>query len=347
MLAAGVLAGTAASVKYHGLYFVAAAGALMLFSPGPRARRTLLFAVAALAVMAPTYGRLIAETGNPVFPFFPSVFGENAWSDWGRLLRAEDAGRGPVATAAELFARALRYPGELLLRRGPFWHPPVSPLLMAAGAAGAVFALRRRGAARTFLLLALGYMTVVLLLSPDPRYLLPVAPGVAALGAAAAVRILARWLSARPVRIGLLALLAVLPGIAYVAQLEVRRGAPVLTQQERERYLERRLPHYGAVKALNARHGSGYSLYAFGAESMAYFARGRFRGDHYGPFAFTHVLESARVEGLPETLRRMGATHLLVPTGSPVSDMAAQEGLVEDFRTPACVVYRITGGASP
>ncbi len=83
--AGGLLAGSAASVKYHGLYFVLAAAILMLWTAARHAsRRTILrdlvvYGVAATAAMLPCYGRLLAETGNPVFPFYPELFGENPW----------------------------------------------------------------------------------------------------------------------------------------------------------------------------------------------------------------------------------------------------------------------------
>jgi hypothetical protein len=153
-----------------------------------------------------------------------------------------------------------------------------------------------------------------------------------------------RWRT--PVLLTLITIFAVAPGASYVLQLEARRGAPVLTPAARERYLEARRPHYWAIQTLNERFGPGYSLYAFGMEEMAYFARGRFRGDHHGPFSYERIRQDAVARGsLRAALREIGATHLLVPSGSREAAHAAGEGLEEEFRTPASVVYRIAGRA--
>jgi hypothetical protein len=147
----------------------------------------------------------------------------------------------------------------------------------------------------------------------------------------------------------LITIFAVAPGASYVLQLEARRGAPVLTPAARERYLEARQPHYLAIRTQNERFGPRYSLYAFGMEEMAYFARGRFRGDHYGPFAYERIRQDAVARGsLRAALREIGATHLLVPAGSREAGAAAGEGLEEEFKDDRSIVYRLApAGAAP
>ena len=116
---AAVFAGAAAATKYLGLYFVGmlALGALLGGSPAPAASRAgrlrslALFGGVALLVMAPWYGRIVAMTGNPVFPYLPEVFGS-----------------GEVAVIADRIIAALTTltgdPGAVLAQR---------PVLTAAG----------------------------------------------------------------------------------------------------------------------------------------------------------------------------------------------------------------------
>ncbi|HEX2252605.1 MAG TPA: hypothetical protein VHQ65_05010, partial [Thermoanaerobaculia bacterium] len=100
---AGLLAGTAAGIKYHGLVFLLLALSYALLAVGPwrprrrrrppgtmdRGTRTMqagtlpsvaLLALVALLAAGPTYIHLARLTGNPVFPLLPQVFGYSPWA---------------------------------------------------------------------------------------------------------------------------------------------------------------------------------------------------------------------------------------------------------------------------
>src|SRR5690606_33265877 len=79
-VAAGGFAGAAAAVKYLGLYWIALVPLAVLAWGGRRRVRLAAWSLlAALAVAAPWYLRIHHHTGNPVFPYFPEVFGVTEW----------------------------------------------------------------------------------------------------------------------------------------------------------------------------------------------------------------------------------------------------------------------------
>ena len=326
---AGFFAGSAAAVKYLGLFFVAAL-ALAAVAAGTRGRRMragLVFLAVAGATLAPWYLRLFFETGNPTFPYFAGLFGSSAWDLSGyqpRLFGPGTAGAAGYAGAAgDLLLRFVTLPFDLLFSGRNFdWHPPFSPFYLIAEPVLLVGAIRS-ARWRPLLAVAAAYMLFALTLPGDPRYLLPVCP-LLSLAASSVLLGLIPVLRA-PVRHKALVLAAaalLAPALLYSARELRRRGVPPASAETRDRYIATRLPLYPAILHLNRSAGSGYSLYAFYAENMAYFAQGRFQGDWFGPASFARVVDAGRTpRDLWRTLRGLGADHLLLPakTAPPVS----------------------------
>jgi len=323
---AGFFAGSAAAVKYLGLFFVAAlaVAAVTTSSNERRWRSGLFFLAAALAALSPWYLRLFLETGNPVFPYFARLFGSNDWDlshFQPSVFRTESPAAGGLAAAvASLLLRIVTLPFDLLFTERHFdWHPPFSPVYLIAAPILVVGAIRR-ARWRALLAVAAAYVIFALTLPRDPRYLLPVWPLISLASASLAFdlfRFPRRPLSRAAVAVAAAALLA--PVFLYSAREIKRRGVPPASSQARDRYIGRRLPVYPAIAFLNATAGSGYSLYAFSAENMVFFAQGRFQGDFFGPANFARVREAGRTpQELWRTLRALGADHLLVPVSNPL-----------------------------
>jgi hypothetical protein len=325
---AAVFAGAAAGTKYLGLFVVmvvalAAVAAAPPGAPEQRWRRLVRVAVAGGVAMAPWYGRIIAATGNPVFPFLPGVFGASPWNPLGFHPGAKAWERlGDIALGL------LRLPWDIVFARSRLGgSPPYSPIFLLALPvllAGAVRRLR----VRVLLLASVAYAAFVLALLPDARYLLVALPPVClALGdsLAAALAAGARWERWR--RQGerwatnagaVLALAIFLPGWCYAGYRLVRQGPLPVTPAERDTYLARALPAYPSLRYLDRVCGGAYTLYAIHAENMAYFATGRFLGDFTGPAAYHLVVPvdgDARL--LFRRLRSLGADHLLTVEGDP------------------------------
>jgi hypothetical protein len=322
---AAVFGGAAADTKYLGLFVLGlvALAAVTASPPGapvPRWRRLARVAVAGGIVIAPWYGRIVAATGNPVFPFLPGIFGSSPWNPLGF-----DSTTGLRAHLADLAVGLLRLPWDAVFARSRLGgSPPYSPiflLALPALLAGAVF--RRR--ARLLLATAAAYAVIVLALRPDARYLLVALPLVCvALGDSLAAGLDGwarwrrgdeRWLAAAG---AVLALAIFLPGWCYAAYRIDRQGPLPVTLAEREAFLARSLPVYPSLRYLDHACGGSYTVYAVHAENMAYFASGRFLGDWTGPAAYRRILPAngdARL--LFERLRAIGADHLLTVEGDP------------------------------
>ena len=94
-LLAGIMVGLAAASKYTGLQTAIVVAVLMsAFALRNSSARpwTAIGAAAALAIAicAPWYARNIANTGNPVYPYFYSVFGGKNWSDYNAKIYSNE-----------------------------------------------------------------------------------------------------------------------------------------------------------------------------------------------------------------------------------------------------------------
>ena len=328
-LLAGALAGGAAAVKYLGLFFAAvvplavACGA----STGEareRRRRLALGTATALLVslaLAPWYLRLVALTGNPVFPFASRLFGESAWQA-GPMTpfdpRARAGGQlpdGPDALPTRLAAFP-RLPFDLLLARSRYnQQPPFSPAIALLWPALALAAWRRPWA-RPLTLVWLGYALCLLPLPADSRYLLPIYP-LAALLLAAATDValeLARTprRTARILTVTGSALLAL--GLPLYACFHLLRQGPIPAgPSARREYLARTVPGYRGL-AVAAARGRSETVYLLHLERLHYFAAGKGLGDFLGPARYATVEPHlGDPVALHARLQALGARLLLVP----------------------------------
>jgi hypothetical protein len=339
---AAIFGSAAADVKYLGLYALGlvAVAAVAMAPPGPPAsrwRRLGMVTLVCMIVAVPWYGRIVAATGNPVFPYLPRLFGASPWTPPSR-----PAG-DPLALGGDVAVRLLRLPWDAVFARSRLGgYPPYSPVFLLAVPALLAGALARRRA-RLLLLAAAGYTVVILAVLPDARYLLAVLPlvclamgdclawpleslalrrSLASPASPAAGSGMARrqppdegWVRARA---ALLALAIFLPGWGYSLFSLYRLGPVPVTPAEREAFLARRLPLFSSLRYLDRACGSAYTVYAIHAENMVYLAAGRFLGDLTGPAAYRLVIPAdGDAELLYRRLRALGADHLLTVEGDP------------------------------
>jgi hypothetical protein len=299
LIASGVLAGSAASVKYLGLYFVPAA-VVLIVRRVPR-RMTLrdlaVYGVAAAVALLPCYGHLVAHTGNPVFPFFPELFGANAWAD--EVLMGPTGAARWLLTVTRLWDVTFR-------REAVGGLPHFSPAFLFALPV-IMIAAWRHARVRRLLLIAVGY----LLAAPThAHYLFTIAVLWAALAGGSAAVVLPR------VRAGVLIALAALlacGGEAYALHRLYRLGPPPVTSEGRERLLAAQRPLYPAIAWLNRTAGP-VTLYGVNAEVMVDYASGTLLGDYNGPASFDRMEALVRRTGsVAAALDAIGASHLLVP----------------------------------
>lgn len=310
-------AGFAASVKYHGLFFVFAV-ALAILIAGPRRglRPALRYIVIAILVLSPFYGRIVAQTGNPLFPYFSGWFGPNAWSESIDPVSAARASPPWLdrLTHPEAVARVLDeafLPANVRPRRAIL--SPLVALLPLLLATAAIEDRRRRALAGVLF----AYLGCWYLLTPTARFLFPAIPACSVIAASFVDGVLRRREIPRrtrePVFAFGVALILVLPGAAFGWRKVWRQGPLPVTLEARESYLDERVVAHAALRALNSGLGTHYTVYCLRCESAAYFADGRFLGDHFGPYRFSRI-QPALGDGLllHARLQEMSVTHLVV-----------------------------------
>jgi len=333
-VAAGALAGSAAGVKYLGLFFVPA-GALLLLRTHLSSRRRILaaYALATVAALAPTYGRLLVATGNPLFPLYPNLFGSSPWDG--------------VQVFYPAFGLTRLWSSLTLLWDGSFRRqlvgglPFVSPVFVLGVPLTIALALRRRSAMLgSFLLLTMAY---TLLIPPQARYWFGIAPLFSvAIGVAAAA------LVGRRAAVGLaVAATLVAGGEAYALYRLHRLGLPPASDEARERFLAAEQPLYPAVAFINRASGP-VTIYGVDAEQMVYYAAGTWLGDFYGPTSYERVMALVRARGsVSAALDDIGASHLLIPHRASSSSAfwsaqaAADRRLERMYDDGAAIVYRV------
>ncbi len=329
-VAAG-LAGTAASTKYFGLFFVAVVVFFAAWSFGRRRRPRTLLAVAGalLLTMAPTYGRLAALTKNPVFPLVTGVFGSSLWAP------------DPFLSPAWLDPRVLLdRPWELVIATSPEQQVPLSPWIVA-GLPILAYSLFVRGPFRKWVAVTVLYGIVV---PKDVRYFVPALPlSCIALGTFIDERLRT---AGRNVMIALCAL-ALLPGWLFGIYQISRRGLFPASAAEREAYLVRRFPLLPALAFLDRLHGEDYRVYAIHAENMAYWSKGTLVGDFTGPGNFRRILPKLRdATAFFDALVELRVGYLLIGKGAAeqlpdTPEFRAHFALV--FEDAASRVYRLRG----
>ena len=310
---AGAMAGAAASVKYLGLPWGGGAGvAASLSARGRRLRAAAIFAGAALVLAAPWYLRIVRWTGNPVFPFAPGIFGHSVW---------DPVGLPRVRRFGTALADLLRLPWDTVFARGRVNdQPPFSPWFLLASPLLAWRALRSRRARRVAIVCVV-WGTLWLFGPRDSRYLtilLPILSVETARTIAAAARALGRRVS--PV----LAVVAVLPGVAYAGYRLVRQGPVPLDAPARERYLARMVPAWPAVAFLD-RTAPNATVFVCGGEQLRWYYRGTMVGDASGVARYDEILSLPDGAAVARRLDALGVRYVLRVRGAcraPAMDRA-------------------------
>jgi hypothetical protein len=281
---AGFAAGSAAAVKYLGLFFVFLGVVWLLASRTRRGRRTAglsCFALAATTAAAPTYLWIFWVTGNPLFPFLTRWFGSSAWA--------------PVSDLgfAGALWRSWLWPLEAVFSRVRWnWQPPYHPVFLLALPV-ALWGAGRERRVRRLAMSAAAWTLTLPLLPADSRYGLPALP----LWLAAAAATLARCqpmsapLGGTPARrhwLPVLAALVLASGPAYALSKLFLWGPPPVDRVGTERFLSRRLPEFELLRPL-LEEPANKTVYLYGGENLRGLFRGEVLGDWSGPYRFSWI----------------------------------------------------------
>ena len=313
LIAAALFAGTAAACKYTGLPVLAGVTVLVAVEGARRrsVRDVLTYASVAVAASAVSYGRLLYYTGNPLFPFFPQVFGSTPWDAPAFLSRL----------GVQHGVGLLTLPWAVVFDRQSIGGlPPFSPLWSVGLPLVLVVAWWNRDV-RGWALWIVGLILVEPLWA---HYLwigmpiLAVAFGVSCVEILGRLRpVTGRLRSPRAIGLGLAFALCLSPGWLYGVYRLIRLGSIPVERAERATFLAAQLPLFSAVNFLNDRCRDRCAVYGVHAERMVYFAAGRFLGDWNGPASFARMLPTdGDVRAFARRLHEIGVEYVLVPIGS-------------------------------
>jgi hypothetical protein len=335
LVLAGALAGSAAGVKYLGLYLVPAVAIVAAArAPWPvAARRAAVVVLAAVAALAPSYGRLIAHTGNPLFPFYPALFGASPWAAQDFLGHRGTARLAAAATAL----------WDAAFRPERIGGLPVLSSAVALGVPLVAWSLWRRPPVA----IAAGVTVGFLALAPvHAHYLLAIVPvwsvaiGLAAAGLAGTSRL------GRVAMIGATIVL-VAAGESFVVSRLRALGPPPTTAEARDRLLTAQRPLYPAIQFLN-REAPGEPVYGVEAENMVDDRVGPLLGDHNGPFSYRRI--EARLTALgtaSAVLDEIPVRYLLVRADAATATrwVQADPRMQRIYADAHATVYRVSPAA--
>jgi len=338
LLVSAAFTGFAAGTKYHALFFlgVLALAMLAVTLRHRRYRHLIGYGVVLTLVTLPWYLFIYLESGNPVHPFYPQIFGRDDWSYQLRRARrmtepaTEEAPVRSSVTLARILAeqmgdrlvltpvKSLRLPIDVFLHPRKFRGRALSPFYLYAllGLAAMTFRFRR---ARWALLLVGLYFTFLSVTQIDLRYVLPILPLIAVFGAEGVDRLLGWMTPSSRGWIAIVLTIAVALPLGHrahkIASGHFRGRGPIPTDAyHRYGFIQPRLNQYRAVQALNRKHEGDYRLYGLFCENLRYYVDGTLLGDWFGPAKYRLVLHSLHdPEALHRVLRDMDVDYLLVP----------------------------------
>ncbi len=280
----GLGLGLCLGTKHTGLQVAVAIAAFLVWSlwrwnrgsADRPVRAALLAAIVALAVAAPWYAKSAFYTGNPVYPFFYSVFGGREWDGWRAQTYSHEQSTFGVGKSPSGIGHAVlglgyqpgRYvnPGQTLGLGFPTGSIGFAGLVAAL--VWAASGLRGRSD-RRFESAMLGCVGLIFLswflLSQQSRYLAIAAVPLAIVGAGAVSR-----LSFGRVLATLLGAQAVYTFFLLVTQQTLGQIPVVLGREDRNEYRLRTIPFARAAQVINTSGPGGEPLIPTGRRIVLY-----------------------------------------------------------------------------
>jgi 4-amino-4-deoxy-L-arabinose transferase-like glycosyltransferase len=350
LVVSGFMTGLAIGTKYSALFFPPVLLLMILLGADRRkfVRSSLMFLVPLLVSGIPWYAYNFAWTGNPVWPFFSGIFGLRYWNATDIAAQTSDLvsqyGSGKSFTSLLMLPWNLFFHSELFHSEGSLSY------ILLAGIPFALYAAVRDRAARRLVLAAAAYTLFWFFTAQLLRYLIPVIPLYCAAAATGAGQLIRRKVSplVLPLVFAVGAMAMFIPSLYYTLRTEGRAGFPPSNAAGRDKYLEKHLPSYGAVKLLNDRGGRGFTLYSYHDPQMAYFTNGGFRGDFFGPWRYSRIEGALNgpEDSLRAALHALGADYLLVRDDSAgcgcSEEWLTRRFVVPWYRSPGVVLFRVS-----
>ncbi|MBV9851933.1 MAG: glycosyltransferase family 39 protein [Armatimonadetes bacterium] len=317
-------------------------------SPGRALGGAILWGALALAVGSPWYVKSWISTGNPVYPYFYSLFGGRWWdgAHAAAYAASNDPGMGrDVASAILLPWHLTMYlpPGHPTAWPKPFTEFPsallsLSPVLLAALFFPAFQRHPAPKAVRLLALYALGWLLLWFTQTQFVRFLLPLVPVLCLLAAWS----LCRAVAARTLSGYALAALtggSLLWSLAVGAQLAGAQAPVALGLESPEVYRTRYFAGYEAMRFINTSLPVHAKVLLYGYPFGFYCDRPYLWADQ-SAYVFGPDVRSP--DDLRRRLRQLGVTHLLIDADTRRSGVVFAPG-----DTPVGWLYALTAAQGP
>ena len=312
LIGCGIAAGFAASTKMTGLAVVLLAVLWLIFDRLAVERvfpwRSMLMLLGiALLVCSPWYVKSALYTGNPVYPFFYSIFDGR---DWTRQLAENYSMLQKRFGTGHTLASFLMLPFDLTFRSDAFYDTPglyVGPLFLISVpllALGKYPSRKHLG----LLLFFIAQLAIWFQLSQQSRYLIP-AFAVLGILASEIAHSNDRFPITRHVLMGAVVATALF-GIFTMIPLVVETAPVVLGRESRAGYLSRTLDIYDAQTFINRHLPKNAKVALFGDTRGFYLDRNYVWADAGHNVAFTRNYDSP--EDLVRNLKAHGVTHAMI-----------------------------------
>lgn len=306
----GLFLALALATKYTALQTGFALGVGMLAvgagmrAAAPALKGALTVGAVALVLAAPWYVRNVANTGNPVYPFFYTVFGGKNWSEAHSVPytaeqqsfgigQTQDGGKDVTALPGSVAALAL-LPHTQINAGTPLGA--VGPAFLLGLLWWPFSGMKGRGAfEKTVLLTALIALVSWFFLTQQSRYIISLVALIAPLVGGAVVRL----------PLGQLLAAAVLGQSAYSAYLFAQEPLAI---PDKEAHLERYFSFWEETKAMNALEGDPYV--AIYDEVRGYYLDVRYFWANPGHHTMLPYESYESGADLVNGLRQLGVTHV-------------------------------------
>jgi len=334
---AALLAGFAAGTKLMGLLMIALVALSALWWLRAKLltglRVAAAAAVLALVIASPWYIKTYAWTGNPVYPFFYSVFGGRNWDASLAASYAESQAQfglleGDKPGDQRRIERLALLPWNLTMAPHRFFDHPERPLgyvglgpLFLALLPALLLWRRQPSGARYLLLLALFTFAAWAVTVQHLRYLLHALP-LAAVGVGIAADGLAR--GGRLARGAVNGVFGAAAGLSFLLLflLSLQHITAAVGLQSQEDYLRANLDEYRAVEWINQNLLADATVITLGEPRGFYLRRNYLWADpgHSALIDYAHITDEADL--VRAWLVTLGATHALI--APQVLDAAAR-----------------------